>query len=164
MMKTTSKIRAQGGAAMIEFAIVLPVFLILLIGTVEFTLLLYNKAMITNASREGARLGIVLDSYTDTHPSCDEVRERAEKYVEGQLIPPADPTITSCIYPMTQDPAADPCPADCSGFGTEGEGDFLKVEVNYTYDFLVLDSLFELFGFSLESVQDLQAVAIMRFE
>ena len=33
----------------------------LLFGIIEFGIILYDKAMITNASREGARAGIVFD-------------------------------------------------------------------------------------------------------
>jgi hypothetical protein len=121
--------------------------------------------MITNASREGARLGIVWDSPTATHPSCGEIGTRAELYAKDHLItfadPSPDPIITRCIYPKTQDPRV-PCPADCSGFGTEEQGDFLRVEVNYTYDFLVIDILpWLLLG---RNVVDLEAVSIMRFE
>ena len=49
----------QKGAAIVEFAIILPLLLLLIFGMIEFSLLMYNKAMITNASREGARRGIV---------------------------------------------------------------------------------------------------------
>jgi Flp pilus assembly protein TadG len=48
----------QKGVALIEFAIVLPLLLLLVFGAIEFGLLLYNKQVITNASREGARAGI----------------------------------------------------------------------------------------------------------
>lgn len=51
-------IKNEKGAAAIEFAIVLPLFLILTFGTIEFGCILYDKAILTNASREGARLGI----------------------------------------------------------------------------------------------------------
>jgi hypothetical protein len=54
-----------------------------------------------------------------------------------------------------------PCPADCFGFGTELPGDFLRVEVNYTYDFLVIDILL---AWASGNVLDLEAVTIMRFE
>ncbi len=43
---------------MVEFAIVLPLLLILVFGVVEFGVMFYDKAVITNASREGARAGI----------------------------------------------------------------------------------------------------------
>ena len=42
-----------------EFALVLPLLMLILWGMIEFGLLLYNKQVITNASREGARAGIV---------------------------------------------------------------------------------------------------------
>ena len=47
------------GNAAIEFAIILPLFLFICLGIIEFSVLLYDKAMITNASREGARKGIL---------------------------------------------------------------------------------------------------------
>jgi Flp pilus assembly protein TadG len=53
-MKTKMMIRDQNGGAAVEFAIILPLLIALLFGIVEFGLLLYNKQIITNASREGA--------------------------------------------------------------------------------------------------------------
>ena len=50
----------QGGAAVVEFALVLPMLLFILLGIIDFSLALYDKAVITNAAREGARAGIVL--------------------------------------------------------------------------------------------------------
>ena len=58
-MKRFRKINNQNGAAMVEFAIVLPVLLLLIFGMLEFSIMLYDKAMLTNASREGTRLGIL---------------------------------------------------------------------------------------------------------
>lgn len=49
----------ENGAAAIEFALVLPILVLLVCGIIEFGLMFYNKQMITNASREGARAGIV---------------------------------------------------------------------------------------------------------
>jgi hypothetical protein len=143
MMKTNLETRGQRGAAMIEFALVLPVLLIVLLGTVEFSFLLYNKAMITNASREGARLGIVYEIDPNTGDRagadiarCGGVGTRAQQYLQNHLItfedPDPGPVITSCIYDKDEDPAviASPCPANCSGFASNDEpGDFLKVEV-----------------------------------
>jgi Flp pilus assembly protein TadG len=45
----------KGGAA--EFALVLPLFLILWCAVVDFGLPLYAKGLITHASQEGARFG-----------------------------------------------------------------------------------------------------------
>ena len=49
----------QLGAAAVEFALLLPVLALILFGIIEFGLLLYDQQVITNASREGARAGIV---------------------------------------------------------------------------------------------------------
>ncbi|MDH5299503.1 MAG: pilus assembly protein [Desulfobulbaceae bacterium] len=57
IMKPESRER---GASVIEFAVVLPLLLIILFGIVEFGIMFYDKAMLTNAAREGARYGIVL--------------------------------------------------------------------------------------------------------
>ena len=51
--------RRREGQSLVEFAVVLPVFLLLLAGLVDFGLGLYAQMTIINASREGARLGIV---------------------------------------------------------------------------------------------------------
>lgn len=48
------------GAAVIEFALVLPVLLMILLGIIDFGLAIYTQSVITHASREGARAGVVL--------------------------------------------------------------------------------------------------------
>mgnify|MGYP002639395497 CR=1 FL=1 len=53
----------QRGGAAVEFAIVLPLLALILFGTIDFALLFYNKQVITNASREGARAAIVADNW-----------------------------------------------------------------------------------------------------
>jgi Flp pilus assembly protein TadG len=47
------------GQSLVEFAVVLPVFLLILAGILDFGLGLYSQMTIINASREGARLGVV---------------------------------------------------------------------------------------------------------
>lgn len=48
----------QTGAAALEFVLVLPVLAALVFGIIEFGALFYNKQVLTNACREGARAGI----------------------------------------------------------------------------------------------------------
>jgi Flp pilus assembly protein TadG len=57
-MLITRKLKDQKGVALVEFAIALPLLLLLLFGFIEFGVLLHNKQVITNASREGARAAI----------------------------------------------------------------------------------------------------------
>ena len=51
--------RRREGQSLVEFAVVLPVFLLILAGILDFGLGLYSQMTIINASREGARLGVV---------------------------------------------------------------------------------------------------------
>lgn len=48
----------QRGAAAVELAIILPFLVVLVFGMIEFGIMFYDKAVLTNASREGARAGI----------------------------------------------------------------------------------------------------------
>jgi Flp pilus assembly protein TadG len=47
------------GQSLVEFAVVLPVFLLILAGILDFGLGLYSQMTVINAAREGARLGVV---------------------------------------------------------------------------------------------------------
>jgi Flp pilus assembly protein TadG len=57
--------RKRRGAAAVEFAIVAPVFFILIFGMIEFGRMVMVQQILTNASREGARKA-VLDGSTAT--------------------------------------------------------------------------------------------------
>jgi len=54
-----TRLGSQKGASAVEFALLLPVLMMVLFGIIEFGFALYQQAVLTNASREGARLGIV---------------------------------------------------------------------------------------------------------
>ena len=49
--------QAQKGNVLVEFALILPVFLLLIFGMVTFSIALYDKTVLTMATREGARAG-----------------------------------------------------------------------------------------------------------
>ena len=50
-------LRAERGAIAVEFAIILPVLLLLVFGIIDFGHAWYMKQIVSNASREGARYG-----------------------------------------------------------------------------------------------------------
>lgn len=52
-------LKNQKGQALVEFAIVLPILLMLVMGIIQFGMMLNSYLAIENASREGARAGIV---------------------------------------------------------------------------------------------------------
>jgi hypothetical protein len=70
----------EAGQALVEFTLILPIFLILLFAIVDFGRGFYTWLLVTNAAREGARVAAVQsdnatinqrihDSYCDNYPS-----------------------------------------------------------------------------------------------
>ncbi len=49
----------EDGQAMVEFALILPIFLLILCGIIDFGWLFYNQLSLNNACREGARYAVV---------------------------------------------------------------------------------------------------------
>lgn len=143
---------AQQGAAAVEFAIVLPILIILVFGIIEFSVILFDKAMITNASREGARAGIVYryNYTTDQEDPLDEgeIEDIVIAYCQSHLISLGESSTlgrndidTSC--------------------GTSAAGDpILTVTVRYQYNFLVLPN----FITTLTGDINLTATTVMRTE
>ena len=90
----------QKGAQAVEFALVLPFFILILFAVLDFGILVYNKAIITNASREGARSGVVLSAATW---SAAAVKQTACNYARNTLITvKSGTTTTTCTG--TKDP------------------------------------------------------------
>ncbi|MBM4074830.1 MAG: pilus assembly protein, partial [Planctomycetes bacterium] len=58
------------GAAMVEMALVLPLFLMLVLGIIEFGRAMMIANLVTNAAREGARTA-VLDGSTNASVTSD---------------------------------------------------------------------------------------------
>ena len=77
--------RRREGQSLVEFAVVLPIFLLLLAGLVDFGLGLYSQMTIINASREGARLGIVELGVpgADVNVAKQHVRDRVDSMANG---------------------------------------------------------------------------------
>ncbi len=76
---TTQARRGEQGNALIEFALVLPLLLLVFAGIVDFGFLFQRYEVITNAAREGARIA-VLPGYSST-----DVTNRVREYVREGL-------------------------------------------------------------------------------
>jgi Flp pilus assembly protein TadG len=150
----------QRGAAIVEFAIILPLLLLLIFGMIEFSLLMYNKAMITNASREGARRGIVYRVDTTTNPVSDapltvtQIKAEVTSYLSNHLIT-FSPTVTTHTTNITR--PVDPISGDI----------MLNVQVSYPYQFLVFPAIASLIGSGGTTIPDtitLSSATQMRME
>ena len=77
------KLRDEQGAVTVEFAIISILLFTIVFGIIEFGLLMFDKHVLTNASREGARAGIVMraqfdyDGTTINRVSDDEIETPA---------------------------------------------------------------------------------------
>jgi Flp pilus assembly protein TadG len=134
------------GASVVEFAIILPILILLLFGIIEFSVLFYDKAVITNASREGARAGIV---YNYPDPVTEgEIQQVVLDYCAGHLI---------TFSETSTEPLVIIIPASTTGLEA---GQPLTVMVTYDYQFLVLPN----FVTALTGGINLAATTIMRME
>lgn len=116
------RLKSQSGASAVEFAVILPILLLLVFGIIEMGFVLFDKAMITNASREGARTGI---SYRVPPFTDEEISNVVNSYLGNALI-----TFAESANPK----------ATVTRNGSN-PGDELKVTVAYTYTSLILPNL-----------------------
>ncbi len=105
----------QRGTAAVEFALLAPIFIAVLFAIVEFGLILYTKSMLAQATREGARYGVV---YCTPRRTTAEIQAVVQKYLnQCNLTSGATVTVT----------------------GAGGaSGSVLDVGVTYSYRFFVL--------------------------
>ena|SRR5579885_3547641 len=82
------------GVSLVEFAFVVPVFLLLLFGMIDFGRAYSTSVTLTNAVREGARYGIT--NPTDTSGIIAAVQNAAGPYNDASLIIPNPTCSASC--------------------------------------------------------------------
>lgn len=135
------------GGALVEFAIVLPLFFLLLFGMIEFGIFLFDKHIITNASREGARAGIqqasppgvaqipnrftIYDIETVVYTYCSN--HLVSFGINNQQLPTVETNPDPTINPKPDPPCA-------------STGDVLEVQVRYQYKYLIFPNIAKLFG------------------
>jgi hypothetical protein len=161
-MTTLQNLKNQKGAALAEFALVLPLLLVILLGIIEFSLLLYDKAVITNASREAARAGIV---YTILRPDAND----SSTYQNRVDTNTADiETVGSnyCKDYLITFPGGDVAPSvNLLSGPCENADEDLIVNVSYNYNFLIFpDILASFFGGTVDDGILLTAQTVMRCE
>jgi Flp pilus assembly protein TadG len=104
-------LKKNDGQALVEFAIILPILLLILMGIVEFGMMLNSYLTVRNASREGARTAIVGSSDLEIK----------------NLILTVSPTLNNTDLTVNITPSS----------GSRKSGDALMVEVKYNYHLTV---------------------------
>ena len=80
----------ERGASAVEFALLLPVLMLILFGIIEFGMVMYSREVLTNASREGARAGIVLQTPKLT---MGQIQSVVTTYLTNTGINPSNVTV-----------------------------------------------------------------------
>ena len=109
------------GAVLVELAIMLPFLAILLLGVMELSVVVHNKSVITNASREGARYGIAA---VGGFKSDTAIKQKVTNYLKDRMVGFPRGTETTTV-----------------GRGGKSSPGQLRVKVVYPYQFLVLPNL-----------------------
>ena len=138
-MQKKSFILSQKGATAVEFAIVLSLLITLIFGIIEFGLFIFNRQVITNAAREGARYGIIA---RQPRISDNGIKAKVREYAEDHLVTFGEDVLTDDDIFIF---------APCTTFQCD-----LGVTVDYTYKFLFL--------FNLVGDIDLRATSVMKME
>ena len=101
LSKHPPKNSERRGVAAVEMALVLPLFLLLVFGIIEFGRAMMIASLVTNAAREGARMA-VLDGSTNTDVT-NGVRTFLQSAIGGALTS-ADISVTITITAATGNP------------------------------------------------------------
>jgi len=143
--RTAARWSDESGAELIEFALVLPLLLLVILGIIDFGFLFQRYEVVTNAAREGARVA-VLPGYGDA-----DVQARVDQYLTAGGLTAAHPPAA------IGHPAAVPVAGYCSAVTT--------VTVTYPHTYSFVAGVAGYFGASgLATRNSLTATAEMRNE
>jgi Flp pilus assembly protein TadG len=136
--------KLASGQELIEFALVLPLLLLVLLGIIEFGLLFQQYEVVTNAAREGARIA-VLPTYTKA-----DALTRINQYLTAARLDPG--LATSNVG----NPVANPIGGNCMFT--------VKVDVSYPHGILFVGGIASYFGGVFPGTVNLTATSTMRTE
>jgi Flp pilus assembly protein TadG len=127
---TKRGLRGERGSVAVEFALLAPVFLLLVFGIIDFGHAFYMQQMVSNGSREGARYGTRYNtSDAGTHLFPNALSPTIASYVSSQY------------SPLLPDDANLQVTPGGAGFTSGAAGADLNVTVTATKHWWVLGSL-----------------------
>ena len=119
--------RDQRGAVVVEFALIVPVLLLVLFGIIEFGFMLNRDMIIGNASRDGARLASLNGTYT-------EVRDTITGELAQSGIPTSGATsIDICILPAAATTCSNMTASAYDAAATSGAVTLVKVSYEHPF-------------------------------
>ena len=127
---------SKAGQGMVEFALSLPILLVLMLGIIEFGRLLFTYSAVVTATREAARYGAAaggLDGVIHNYQDCDGIRAAATR-IGGLVGVQNNPAEVSIAYDSGPGNPAVPGNCPVGGTGPELElGDRIVVTVTANY-------------------------------
>ena len=134
--------RSERGAELIEFALVFPTLLVVMLGIIDFGFLFQRYEVVTNAAREGARVA-VLPGYADA-----DVQARVTQYMTAAGLTETSPATVGAVQTLSVG-------GQCISVR--------PVTVSYNHQFLFLGPVIGLMGGSFSN-KTLTATSAMRSE
>jgi Flp pilus assembly protein TadG len=155
----------ESGQAIIELALTLPLLLLIIMGVFDFGLMFQRYEVVTNAAREGARVGVLPD-YVDPH----QAEIHAGNYLTASGINAGGAVYTAgcggaisagriCISAQSQ---TETIPATATSAAKTI--DAMMVTVTYDHDHIFVGPISRLFGNTNPIATRLTAVSRMRKE
>ena len=140
-----SQSHTEHGAALVEFAIALPLLLITIGGIADFGLMLRTFEVTANAAREGARLAAIPGNEENGYAS---------------VIARVTDCLTDSRLTGSRTVAVAPEAVALGGLTASG----VRVTVTYDYDSLFLGRLAGLFGGTFTDTITIRSTALMRLQ
>jgi Flp pilus assembly protein TadG len=113
------------GAAALEFALVLPILIVVVFGIIDYGVVFAQNLALSNAARQAARFGAVEGR------TCSQIISEATGTISGEMIAYKSSNLTTPA--VTRGGACTGATKPCTG----SSGDSVKVTINYQADFLL---------------------------
>jgi Flp pilus assembly protein TadG len=130
--RARSRERRDRGAAAVEFALVVPLLIMLVFGIISFGIVFAQKLALGNGAREAARFGVVDER------SCAEITDAARDAARTIALDPEDVEVTVSLGSTAGGAAA-----VCAGGGDQAPcedsspGDSIWVQLEFTSELLI---------------------------
>jgi Flp pilus assembly protein TadG len=150
MNSLKARLGSERGAELIEFALVVPMLLFILLGIADFGFMFQRYEVLTNAAREGARIA-VLPGYNTA-----DVKSRVCSYMlSGGLPAVGCPNPSNPVINVTS-----PTVAVAGGAALQAT----QVQVTYTHSYMFVGGIAGLLNGSFSTTVPMTATAVMRNE